>query len=107
LRSDAPLVVIEAPGGCGKTYQGAAYALATVSELDNGRLLILTHTHAACQVFESRTRGIGSRVEIKTIDSLSWLAPTTAASVFRKTPPSGPGRTMTVMTIWPSKSLPC
>ena len=26
LRSDATLVAVEAPGGCGKTYQGAAYA---------------------------------------------------------------------------------
>ena len=32
--------------------------------------LILTHTHAACSVFDNRTRGVGSRVEIKTIDSL-------------------------------------
>jgi CRISPR/Cas system-associated endonuclease/helicase Cas3 len=26
LRSDAPLVVIEAPAGCGKTHHGADYA---------------------------------------------------------------------------------
>ena len=26
LRSDAPLVVVEAPAGCGKTHQGADYA---------------------------------------------------------------------------------
>jgi hypothetical protein len=32
--------------------------------------LILTHTHAACSVFHSRTRGLGSHVEIRTIDSL-------------------------------------
>jgi hypothetical protein len=31
--------------------------------------LILTHTHAACSVFHSRTRGL-SHVEIRTIDSL-------------------------------------
>lgn len=70
LRSNAQLVVIEAPGGCGKTYQGAAYARDTAAALESGRLLILTHTHAACSVFDSRTRGSGSRVEIKTIDSL-------------------------------------
>ena len=34
------------------------------------RLLILTHTHAACSVFADRTRGSGQRVEIRTIDSL-------------------------------------
>ncbi len=69
LRSDAPLVLIEAPAGCGKTHQGADYArdlAATRSE----RLLILTHTHAACSVFAERTRGAGTRVEIRTIDSL-------------------------------------
>lgn len=69
LRSDAPLVVVEAPGGCGKTHQGAGYA-SEVAASRNGRLLILTHTHAACSVFADRTKGGGSRVEIRTVDSL-------------------------------------
>jgi hypothetical protein len=67
LRSDAKLVVIEAPGGCGKTYQGADYAREFAPEV---RPLILTHTHAACSVFAERTRQVGSRVEIRTVDSL-------------------------------------
>jgi hypothetical protein len=69
LRSGVRLVVIEAPAGCGKTHQGAEY----VSELArnrSNRALILTHTHAACSVFAERTRGLGSHVEIRTIDSL-------------------------------------
>jgi UvrD-like helicase family protein len=70
LRSDAPLVVIEAPGGCGKTHQGATYARDIAQLGGDGRLLILTHTHAACSVFDSRTRGVASRVEIRTIDSI-------------------------------------
>jgi DNA helicase-2/ATP-dependent DNA helicase PcrA len=70
LRSNEPLVIIEAPAGCGKTYQGAAYARDVVSSISSGRLLILTHTHAACAVFAERTQGAGSRVEIKTIDAL-------------------------------------
>lgn len=70
LRSNAPLVVIEAAAGCGKTYQGASYAKDVVGTLGGGRLLILTHTHAACDVFADRTRDAGSRVEIKTIDAL-------------------------------------
>lgn len=70
LRSDAKLVVVEAPGGCGKTYQGAAYARDVADNIHPGRLLILTHTHAACSVFHSRTRDLGSHVEIRTIDSL-------------------------------------
>ena len=70
LRSTAKLVVVEAPAGCGKTYQGASYARDIADSLGSGRLLILTHTHAACSVFHSRTLGVGSHVEIRTIDSL-------------------------------------
>lgn len=70
LRSDAPLVVVEAPAGCGKTHQGADYANALSGARDAQRVLILTHTHAACSVFAGRTKGAGSRVEIATIDSL-------------------------------------
>jgi hypothetical protein len=69
LRSDATLVLIEAPAGCGKTYQGADYASEIASTM-KGRLLILTHTHAACAVFAKRTRGESERVEIRTVDSL-------------------------------------
>jgi hypothetical protein len=70
LRSDAPLVVVEAPAGCGKTHQGADYAREIVVAGGSSRLLILTHTHAACSVFADRTKGTGSRVEIRTIDSI-------------------------------------
>lgn len=71
LRSDEPLVVIEAPAGCGKTYQGAEFAHEVASRLGNGRMLILTHTNAACDVFGERTRDIaGNAVEIRTIDAL-------------------------------------
>jgi hypothetical protein len=71
LRSEAPVVVVEAPAGCGKTTRGADYAREIA--LAGGpvsRLLILTHTHAACSVFADRTKGTGSRVEIRTIDSV-------------------------------------
>jgi hypothetical protein len=70
LRSAARLVVVEAPGGCGKTYQGASYARDIATALGDGRLLILTHTNAACDIFADRTRGLGRRVEIRTIDGL-------------------------------------
>ena len=69
LRSREPLVIVEAAAGCGKTYQGAAYAQDLVGSLGEGRLLILTHTHAACSVFAERTKKAGSRVDIKTIDA--------------------------------------
>ena len=70
LRSDAPLVVVEAPAGCGKTTSGADYARETALADKGSRLLILTHTHAACSVFADRTRGVGSGAEIRTIDSV-------------------------------------
>lgn len=68
LRSDAPMVVVEAPAGCGKTHQGAEYGRDVAAS--NQRVLIVTHTHAACGVFAERTRGLGRLVEIRTIDSL-------------------------------------
>ena len=69
LRSREKLVVIEAPAGSGKTYQGAEYVREVAGRLDRGRVLVLTHTHAACDVFAARTRG-QSKVEIRTIDAL-------------------------------------
>lgn len=70
LRSNRPIVLVEAPAGCGKTYQAAEYAKDIAASLTLDRLLILTHTHAACDTFASRTRSLKNRVEIRTIDSL-------------------------------------
>ena len=71
LRSPHPLVVVEAPGGCGKTFQGAAYARDVCAAISPGRLLILAHTHAACDVFAERTAGFAARADVRTIDSLA------------------------------------
>lgn len=70
LNSDAPLVAVEAPAGCGKTYQGAHYAARVAPRLVAGRVLILTHTHAACAAFAQAIRAPHGQVEIRTIDSL-------------------------------------
>lgn len=70
LRSRARLVVVEAPAGTGKTHQGAEYAREISAGELGGRILILTHTHAARQVFASRTSQTARRVEVRTIDSL-------------------------------------
>lgn len=70
LDSDEPLIVIEAPAGCGKTFQGARYAQREVERMSQGRTLILTHTHAACNVFANATNANASKVEIRTIDGL-------------------------------------
>ena len=70
LRSASPLVIVEAPAGCGKTHQGAEFARECASKAGTDRVLILTHTHAACSVFVERTKGTTSRSEVRTIDSL-------------------------------------
>jgi len=70
IRSDAQFVVIEAPAGCGKTTCAAEYAQDIARGVVRTRPLILPHTHAACSVFASRARGLASRMEIRTIDSL-------------------------------------
>lgn len=70
LRSKARLVLVEAPAGFGKTFQGCEYAKELLPELFPGRLLVLTHTHAACDAFGAGTTAHRRRVEIRTIDSL-------------------------------------
>lgn len=71
LRSDKQLVIVEAPAGCGKTHQAAEYASWLASTyVDRSQVLILTHTHAACDVFRNRTRAVRQRIHITTIDGL-------------------------------------
>jgi len=70
LRSDEQIVVIEAPAGCGKTFQAAAYARGLCKANIAGKLLVLTHTHAACSVISTRTQNMRDKIEILTIDSL-------------------------------------
>jgi DNA helicase-2/ATP-dependent DNA helicase PcrA len=70
LRSSARLVVVEAPAGCGKTYQGADFARDAASEVGEQRVLVLTHTHAAVRAFADRTTDRQRKVDIRTIDSL-------------------------------------
>lgn len=70
LRSDAQMVLVEAPAGCGKTYQGADYAKEMVASGKTKRLLIITHTHAACSMFSDHTKGLRSGIDIRTIDSV-------------------------------------
>ena len=70
LRSPARLVVIEAPAGCGKTYQGASFAAEASASVAPGRLLVITHTHAACDEFASRLKVEPASAEACTLDSL-------------------------------------
>lgn len=62
LRSDARLVVMKLPLAAEKPSQAAEYAREAASAVRQGqRILILTHTHAACSVFTARTKGAGPR----------------------------------------------
>ncbi|WP_063808451.1 UvrD-helicase domain-containing protein [Burkholderia cepacia] len=71
LRSEVQRVVVEAPAGTGKTHQAASYARDATTALGRGqRVLILAHTHSACDVFSSRTTDLAGRLRIGTIDSL-------------------------------------
>lgn len=71
LRSDASIVVIESPAGCGKTHQAASYAAEAAASLKSAKLLVLTHTHAACSVIAERTQEYHDKIDIRTLDSLT------------------------------------
>jgi DNA helicase-2/ATP-dependent DNA helicase PcrA len=76
LRSEASIVVIEAPAGCGKTHQAASYAADMAASLKSAKVLVLTHTHAACSVIAERTQAYHGKIDIKTLDSLTNLIAT-------------------------------
>jgi len=73
LQSSARRVVVEAPAGCGKTYEAVSLACSIAAELaEPAGVLLLTHTHAAKAEFSKRAaqaRG-ASRVRISTLDAL-------------------------------------
>jgi DNA helicase-2/ATP-dependent DNA helicase PcrA len=76
LRSEASIVVIEAPAGCGKTHQAASYAADVAASLKSAKLLVVTHTHAACSVIAERTLAYHGKIDIRTLDSLINLIAT-------------------------------
>ncbi len=74
LHSGAPVVVIEAPGGCGKTTKAAKFALEAAGRLKSGKVLLLSHTHAACGEFQRKCAGHRGRVDVETCDSFCLKA---------------------------------
>jgi superfamily I DNA/RNA helicase len=78
LRSDERNVLIEAPAGCGKTFEAADLAVELGIEVAEGaEVLLLAHTNAAVQEFLRRVRNTNSRVRATTVDSfcLELLTP--------------------------------
>jgi DNA helicase-2/ATP-dependent DNA helicase PcrA len=74
LHSAAPTVVIEAAGGCGKTTKAAKYAREAAERLSSGKVLLLSHTHAACGEFQRKCGESGSRIDVETCDSFCLKA---------------------------------
>jgi hypothetical protein len=71
LHSEAPLVVIEAAAGCGKTWTAAKFAQEMSARLERQRVLLLSHTHAACGEFHRRCVGPQLQIDIDTCDSFA------------------------------------
>lgn len=69
LHSEAPVVMIEAAGGCGKTTKAAKYAKEAAERLTSGKVLLLSHTHAACGEFQRKCAALGQKIDVETCDS--------------------------------------
>jgi len=73
LRTSAPVVIIEAPAGCGKTHEAASLAVDLSSRLQTRQeILILAHTNAAVQEFRARIRTAEVRARALTFDSFAF-----------------------------------
>jgi hypothetical protein len=84
LRSDSRRVLVEAPAGCGKTYEAVDLACDLAKDLkDHQHVLLLTRTNAAKNEFNRRSavQTGANRVRISTIDSflLEVCTPYTSA----------------------------
>lgn len=74
LHSAAPIVVIEAAGGCGKTTKAAKYAREAAARLSSGKVLLLSHTHAACGEFQRKCAALERKIDVETCDSFCLKA---------------------------------
>ncbi|HUA78600.1 MAG TPA: ATP-dependent helicase [Acetobacteraceae bacterium] len=74
LHSAAPIVMIEAAGGCGKTTKAAKYAREAAERLSSGKVLLLSHTHAACGEFQRKCAALGRKIDVETCDSFCLKA---------------------------------
>lgn len=72
LRSDAGVVIVEAPAGCGKTHEAADAAVDLAATIGAGQeVLLLAHTNAAVQEFQRRSRSAGAAVRALTLDAFA------------------------------------
>lgn len=72
LRSRAPIILIEAPAGFGKTYESVAAARDLSGSLEDGqKILLLAHTNTAIRTFRTRLTDLGTKCEAMTLDSFA------------------------------------
>ena len=71
LRSDAQLVVVEAPAGCGKTHQGADYAREIALAARSDRPTALRHPSAGTIGYRRLDRGLLQSIQTAFLDRLS------------------------------------
>jgi superfamily I DNA/RNA helicase len=82
LHSEAPLVVIEAAAGCGKTWTAAKFSREMSARIERQqRVLLLSHTHAACGEFQRRCDEPQLRIDVETCDSFALKLISSYASV--------------------------
>jgi AAA domain len=92
LRSDTPLVVVDAPAGCGKTFEAVTCAIDLAAGLrDHQEVLLLAHTNAAVAEFKRRTRRERARVHATTLDSFALRLVASYAHVLGLPTPLIPG----------------
>lgn len=72
IRSEEPVVVVEAAAGCGKTNEAVEATVGFAAQTGDGReVLLLTHTNAARDVYAGRLKAVGGRARTQTLDSLA------------------------------------
>jgi hypothetical protein len=72
IRSEEPVVVVDAAAGCGKTHEAVEATVGFAAGAGEGReVLLLTHTNAARDVYAGRLKAVGGRARTQTIDSLA------------------------------------
>jgi UvrD-like helicase family protein/AAA domain-containing protein len=73
LRSETRVVIVEAPAGCGKTYEAVALARDLLSNMKpRQQVLLLAHTNAATAEFRARLRNFTSAsIFVTTFDSFA------------------------------------
>ncbi len=94
LRSNARVVLVEAPAGCGKTHEAASLGAEVSRDLPAGRsVLLLAHTNAAVREFKTRASQLGARVVASTIDAFALEIAAPYAKALGLSHPLRPGAT--------------